>query len=175
MTGKKISNAICGFVFALLLAGCAQTGNQIGHTVHLCCPGNYDSYQSYGLEIQEMPGFLADYVVAEFDRAFQEKGLTRDDRRNQLIVKLSYRHVNLNPEQESIDPFERHIEEDVTLRYVATIMVEMREAASGRAVWAGQINHIHSVSPGEHMHEERARPQFADAFRAVLASYPVRN
>jgi hypothetical protein len=159
----------------LLLVGCAQTGSQIGHSVNLCCPGNYAEYSDYGVELTEMPGFLADYVVVEFDRAFQEKGLRRNDNRNQLRVALSYRHVNLNPEQENIDPFERRIEEDIVLRYEATIIVEMRESASGLLVWSGQINHLHSVTPGEFMHEERARPEFANAFRAMLASYPMLN
>ncbi|MDO8907088.1 MAG: hypothetical protein Q7W55_01165 [Pseudohongiella sp.] len=159
----------------LMLAGCAQTGGQIGHSVSVCCPGNYAEYREYSIELREIPAFLSDYVVVEFDRAFQEKGLSRNDNRNQLRVTLSYRHVNLNPEQEQIDPFERRIEQDVVLRYEATILVEMRESASGRVVYAGQINHLHSVTPGEFMHEERARPEFANAFRAMLASYPALN
>jgi len=122
-----------------------------------------------------MPAFLSNYVVAEFDRAFQEKGLSRNDRSNQLRVSLTYRHVNLNPEQEDIDPFERRIEEDVVLRYEATILVEIRESATGKVVYAGKVNHLHSVIPGEYMHEERARPEFANAFRAMLSSYPARN
>lgn len=164
--------AVCA---AFLLASCAQTGSQIGHSIHQCCPGNYAEYREYGVELREIPTFLSDYVVAEFDRAFQEKGVTRNDSRNQLRVTLTYRHVNLNPEQENIDPFERRIEEDVVLRYEATILVEIRESASGQVVYAGQINHLHSVTPGEFMHEERARPEFANAFRAMLASYPALN
>jgi hypothetical protein len=160
---------------SLILAGCAQTGGQIGHSINTCCPGNYAEYREYGIELREIPVFLSDYVVAEFDRAFQEKGLRRNDRQNQLRVTLSYRHVNLNPEQEEIDPFERRIEQDVVLRYEATILVDIRESASGRVVYAGQINHLHSVSPGEFMHEERARPEFANAFRAMLSSYPNLN
>lgn len=159
----------------LLLAACAQTGSQIGHSIHVCCPGNYAEYREYGVELREIPAFLSDYVVAEFDRAFQEKGLSKNNNRNQLRVSLTYRHVNLNPEQENIDPFERRIEEQVVLRYEATIMVEIRESSSNRVVYAGQINHLHNVTPGEFMHEERARPEFANAFRSMLSSYPAQN
>ena len=162
--------AVCA---AFLLAGCAQTGGQIGYSIHECCPGNYANYREYGVEVREIPGFLSSYVVAEFDRAFQEKGLSRNDSRNQLRVTLSYRHVNLNPEQENIDPFERHIEEDVMLRYEANIWVEMQESSTGKVVYAGKINHLHYVTPGEYMHEERARPEFASAFRGMLSSYPA--
>lgn len=159
----------------LFLSSCAQNGGQIGYTVNLCCPGNYDEYKEYRVETQDLPSFLGDYVVAEFDTVFQEKGLTRNDNRNELRVTLSYRHINLNAEQEAIDPFERRLDEDVTLRYVATIVVDIRESSSGQMVWSGQINRIHTVVPGEYMHEDRARPEFADAFREVLASYPAHD
>lgn len=156
-----------------LLAACASGGPQVGHTVTLCCPGNYQTYRAYGIELQEMPGFLSEYMVAEFDAALQDKGLVRNDRLNDLVVTLSYQHVNLNPDQEDIDPFERRIEEEQMLRYVANIVVEMRETDTGREVWAGRINRIHTVLPGEYMHEEGARPEIRDAFTQMLESYPA--
>jgi hypothetical protein len=156
-----------------LLAGCAQTGHQIGYSVNVCCPGDYASYESYGLRTQDVPGFLSEYVVAELDAALQDKGLIRNDRLNDVVVTLSYRHVNLNPEQQDIDPFERRIEEDVMLRYIATLLVDIAETGSGDIVWSGQINRIHTVLPGEYMHEDNARPEFREAFQQVLSSYPV--
>lgn len=156
-----------------VLAGCASNSGQIGHTVTLCCPGDYPSYHAYGVELEEMPGFLSSYMLDEFDAAFQQKGLVRNDRINDLVVTLSYHHVNLNPEQEEIDPFERRIESEQMLRYVANIVVEMREAETGRQVWAGRINRIHTVLPGEYMHENSARHEFRDAFTRMLESYPA--
>lgn len=163
-------------VFLSILLGstaCAQTSLQIGHSVNLCCPGSYGEYKEYRLETQDIPSFLSDYVVSEFDSVFQEKGLIRNDSRNQVRITLSYQHVNLNPEQEAIDPFERQLEEDVTLRYIATIVVDIRESSTGEMVWSGQINRIHTVIPGEYMHEDVARPEFAGAFREMLATYPA--
>ncbi len=81
--------------------------------------------------------------------------------------------MNLNPEQETIDPFERQLVDDVTLRYIATIVVDIRESSTGEMVWSGQIDRIHTVVPGEYMHEDVARPEFARAFREMLTSYPV--
>jgi hypothetical protein len=160
-------------VAGLLLAACVSGGPQVGHTVTLCCPGNYDNYRAYGLVLRDMPGFLSDYMVAEFDTALQEKGLVRNDRLNDLTVTMSYRHVNLNPEQEEIDPFERRIEGEPMLRYVANIVVEMRESDTGREVWAGRISRIHTVLPGEYMHEDGARPEISHAFTEMLESYPA--
>lgn len=159
--------------FILMLAGCAQDFMQIGASTTTCCPGDYDQYLAYGLEFRDMPGFLQEYVGEEFDAAFQEKGLVRNDRLNDVVVSLVYRHINLNPEQEHIDPFERRIEEDTRLRYVATIAIEIHESDSGDLVWAGQINRIHSVLPGAYMHEDRARPAFREAFREALSTYPA--
>lgn len=170
---QTVRQTLLMLVAGSLLAACATGGPQVGHTVTLCCPGNYAEYRAYGLDVQDMPGFLSDYMVAEFDAALQDKGLVRNDRLNDLVVTLSYRHVNLNPEQEEVDPFERRIEEEQMLRYVANIVVEMRETDTGRDVWAGRINRIHTVLPGEYMHEEGARPEIRNAFTQMLESYPA--
>lgn len=164
------TKTLLGTFFLATLAACTSTGHQIGHNVTVCCPGNYASYQAYRIETQNIPEFLSDYVIDEFDAAFQEKGIVRNDRLNDIVVKLSYQHVNLNAEQEDIDPFDRRTGEGFTLRYIATITVEMLE--DDDVVWAGQIHRIHNVTPGEYMHEDNARPEFRNAFRELLASYP---
>lgn len=158
----------------ILLSGCVQNGFQIGASPSLCCPGDYANYATYGLETENMPLFLRDYVVTEFDAAFQAKGLRRNDRSNDLRVLLRYNHINLDPEQQNIDPFIRMEALTVELRYVATIEIEMIETRSSELVWAGTISRIHQVTPGEYMHEERARPAFLQAFNTVLESYPAR-
>lgn len=155
------------------LTACAGNGMQIGNSVSLCCPGDYDNYQNYRIELQEMPGFLSDYMLAEFETALREKGLQRNALNPDLIVRLSYQHINLNPEQEEVDPFERRTDQDIMLRYVATIVIEMLEQPSNKVVWAGQVNRIHTVVPGEYMHEENARPEMLAAFRDLLTNYPA--
>lgn len=159
----------------LLLAGCAGNQLQIGASTTLCCPGDYESYEAYGVDGGSMPGFLRDYVVEEFDAAFQEKGLVRNDRTNDIMVTLQYNHINLNPEQEEVDPFDEQIQPEERLRYVAQLQILIHEADSGDQVWGGQINRIHSVLPGAYMHEDRARPAFREAFLEALQSYPERN
>lgn len=157
----------------LFLTACAQTGGAIGTGLSLCCPGNYENYHIYGLETENMPVFLRDYVSAEFDRAFQAKGLLRNDHSNDLRIVLRYNHINLAPEQQEIDPFIRIEALSVELHYVAEIQVEMYETRSDELVWAGTISRIHQVVPGEYMHEERARPAFQQAFSALLENYPA--
>jgi len=160
-------------VTLFLLSSCAQTGSQIGASPVLCCPGDYDNYSTYGLETENMPLFLRDYVVAEFDAAFQQKGLRRNDRSHDLSVLLRYNHINLSPEQQDIDPFVRIEALTVELNYVAALEIEISETISDKMVWAGTISRIHQVTPGEYMHTERARPEFKQAFETVLESYPA--
>ncbi len=175
MLKVKFSKTVVFILMGLILASCATgPGMQIGNTVTLCCPGNYDSYTTFAVETVDMPIFLRDYMVSEFDTAFQERGLTRNDQRSDLIVALSYRHVNLDPETQNVDPFVRMESINVELNYIATIDIEMRERAGGKVVWGGQISRIHSVSPGEYMHEGGARSAFFETFQDLLEAYPSR-
>lgn len=156
-----------------ILAGCAaNSGLRIGNTVTLCCPGNYANYSTYGVESIELPIFLRDYMVEEFDTAFQELGMTRNDQRSDIIVNFAYRHVSLDAEQQNIDPFVRMESINVELHYIAVMEITMRERAGGREIWAGEVSRIHSVQPGEYMHEDGARSAFLETFRDLLSNYP---
>lgn len=156
----------------LTLTACTSTGSQIGTSMSLCCPGDYASYDSYGLESKDMPLFLRDYVIEEFDAVFQQKGLEREDHVNDIRIVLSYNHINLNPEQEGIDPFVRVESFTTQLSYIAELKVEIFETRSNDLVWAGSVSRIHQVGPGEYMHEDRARPSFQSAFQRLLSNYP---
>lgn len=166
---------VAGLALMLVLTGCAQTGMRIGNNLTLCCPGSYTQYDDYRLQTENMPLFLSGWVVEMFDSAFQEKGMNRNDQVNDLIVTLSYQHVNLNPEQQDINPFIRVEAIDDELHYIAVINVSMRETRTGDEVWAGQVSRIHTVSPGEYMHEGNARLAFLETFRDLLQDYPGRD
>ncbi len=160
-------------VIALItLTSCAGLGYQIGTRVETCCPGDYDDYDNYSVSTENMPLFLRDYVVEEFENAFAGKGLSRDDQFHDLNVVLSYNHINLTAEQEGIDPFVRVESISTELTYIAEINVEMFETATGNMVWAGSISRIHHVTPGEYMHEGPARLEFRNAFSHMLQNYP---
>jgi len=145
---------------------------RIGNTVTLCCPGNYANYNNYSIDAEGLPIFLRDYVVSEFDIAFQELGMVRNDARSDIVVKLNYRHVSLDPEQQSIDPFNRIESMNITIDYIANIDITMHERSGGKEVWGGTISRIHSVQPGEYMHEEGAKPAFLKTFQDLLSEYP---
>ena len=157
----------------LTVSGCAQTGSQIGTNLRLCCPGDYASYREYGLEIVDMPLFLADYIATEFTAVLGEKGLIRNDQVNDVKVILRYKQVDLVPGQKGIDPYEKNESLNVELSYIARVEIEITETQSSDLVWAGSVSRVHRVRPGEYMHEDRARPYFHSAFQSLLASYPA--
>ncbi len=157
---------------SFLIVSCSQSPYKIGSSVTLCCPGDYQEYSTYSLGSKDLPLFLSAYVLEEFDKAIQEKGLVRNDNIHDLIITLSYKHINLTAEQENIDPFFRQESINTELKFIAKLIVEMHETATNKLVWSGQINRIHTVRPGEYMHDERARGEFLMAFRKMLASYP---
>tara|TARA_R110001592_G_scaffold211099_1_gene462790 strand:+ start:33 stop:557 length:525 start_codon:yes stop_codon:yes gene_type:complete len=163
---------IATLLFLTFLTACSSTEPRIGNTVTLCCPGNYANYRSYGVEDAGVPIFMRDYVITEFDTAFQELGMTRNDGSGDIVVNLSYRHVNLDSEQQDIDPLMRVESMTVELRYIANIDISMRERAGGKIVWEGTISRIHTVQPGEYMHEEGASTAFLMTFRDLLTEYP---
>jgi hypothetical protein len=173
MRSVWFSKTIIMAVLLSLLAGCAGSqGMRIGNTVTLCCPGNYAAYSSYGVEAVGLPIFLREYVITAFDGAFQAKGMTRNDERSDIIVNMAYRHVSLDAEQQAIDPFIRMESINVELHYIANIDITMRERASGKEIWAGTVSRMHSVQPGEYMHEGDATGAFVETFRDLLDAYP---
>lgn len=115
---------------------------------------------------------MREYVITEFDTAFQELGMVRNDGNSDIVVNLNYRHVNLDSQQQDIDPLMRVESMTVELRYIANIDISMRERAGGKIVWEGTISRIHSVQPGEYMHEEGASAAFLATFRNLLKEYP---
>lgn len=168
----KLIHKIFLLLLLPVLSSCALNTNEIGSNVTFCCPGNYDSYSAYGLQTENMPVFLRDYLIAEFQAAFEEKGLVHDARDNDVQVLLAYNHVNLQTHQEQIDPFVRMETMSTEINYLAVIDITIIETETRNQVWGGSISRAHQVIPGEYMHEDRARPAFRNAFRVVLDSYP---
>ena len=163
-------------IFALFLQGCSSTGGlRIGNSLTLCCPGNYNDYVEYRVEVENLPLFLRGYVVSAFDTAFEELGLERNDQTSDLVVTLAYQHVNLNAEQQNINPFIRPETITEELSDIAVINITMRETATGMEVWEGTISRMHNVTPGEYMHEDRASTAFLNTFRDLLSDYPRRD
>jgi hypothetical protein len=85
-------------------------------------------------------------------------------------VELSYEQENLSPDTER-DNFAEHLATGDAQRFVAKIMIEIRDNSTNEVVWAGQIQRIHDVGPGEYMHTGKASIPLLDAFTQVLKDF----
>jgi uncharacterized protein YoaH (UPF0181 family) len=87
-----------------------------------------------------------------------------------LTVELSYEQENLSVDNKR-DSFAEHVATGDALRFVAKIMIEIRDNSTNEVVWAGQIQRIHDVGPGEYMHTGKASMPLLDAFTQVLEDF----
>jgi hypothetical protein len=62
---------------------------------------------------------------------------------------------------------------NVELDYIAAIDITIRERSGGKVVWGGTVSRLHSVQPGEYMHQGPATAAFLETFRDVLSEYPA--
>jgi hypothetical protein len=76
----------------------------------------------------------------------------------------------LSPDSER-DNFAEHLATGDAQRFVAKIMIEIRDNSTNEVVWAGQIQRIHDVGPGEYMHTGKASIPLLDAFTQVLKGF----
>jgi len=153
----------------LFISGCEQNSLRIGNGVDICCPGDYANYHSFNVETHELPFFMRDYVVNEFISALEQRGLHYNEQVSDLQIALVYRHINLNADQQQIDPFVTQSIIDgesveTELRYIATIDIIMRESTTNKVIWAGEVHRLHTP---------RAIAAFRESFRDLLQHYPA--
>jgi len=140
---------------------------------------------------RDMPAFLGPIMTSNFSVALASHGLTPlapsvdllspdrptsdtsispDSVSPDLTVELSYEQENLSVDSER-DDFAEHLATGDALRFVAKVMIEIRDNSTNEVVWAGQIQRIHDVGPGEYMHTGNASMPLLNAFTQVLEDF----
>ncbi|MFT7044699.1 MAG: hypothetical protein ACJAW7_003478 [Candidatus Azotimanducaceae bacterium] len=186
---SRILAYCCVLVSSLFLSACSSNPSGVGTRVKLCCPTA--TYQSFIVTTQDMPAFLGPIMTSNFSVALASHGLTpiapsvdllspdkptsdtsisTDSVPADLTVELSYEQENLSPDSER-DNFAEHLAAGDAQRFVAKIMIEIRDNSKSELVWAGQIQRIHDVGPGEYMHTGKASTPLLDAFTQVLEDF----
>ncbi len=154
---------------SVFLSGCAVSGSGITSSTQTCCADA--SYESFTVEAVDIPAFLGPLMVSNFSVAFASHGLQPVQDNGDLKVMLRYEQIDLSQSIEH-DDFDERMEGGGEVRFIAKMVVDMQDPASGQTVWSGSIQRIHDVSPGEYMHTGRASLALLDAFTALLADYP---
>ncbi len=155
--------------FVVLVSACTSTGSGITTTTNACC-ANAD-YQSFTVEAVDIPAFLGPLMVSNFSVAFASHGLQPVQQDGDLQVLLRYEQTDLSESVEH-DDFDERIEGGGEVRFIARMVVDMKDPATGDTVWSGSIQRIHDVSPGEYMHTGRASLALLEAFTLLLEDYP---
>jgi hypothetical protein len=133
-----------------------------------------------------MPAFLGPIMVSNFSVALANHGLTPETppvallptnkpaagrALTDLSVEVIYAQDNLSEDTER-DDFAEHIAMGDSLRFVAKIIIEIREVDTNQVVWKGQIQRLHDVGAGEFMHLGNASIALLEAFTQVLVDFP---
>lgn len=153
----------------LLVAGCATNNARIDTAVTTCCSS--PDYKTFDVTAKQLPAFLGPLMVSNFSVAFANRGMQPVEHGGDLHVTLLYKQVTLT-QNKTRDDFEEKISTGDTMRFIARIIVEIRDAKTGKLVWAGHIQRLHDVAPGDYMHTGKASEALYEAFTEVLKRYP---
>ena len=158
-----------GILFAIsLLSACASNPSGIGTNVTLCCADK--AHQSFSVSAVDIPAFLGPLLVSNFSVALAARGLQPVEDDADLDVVLKYVQTNLIQDNAK-DDFDESLSPGGDVRFSAKIVVEIKDASSGKMVWSGSIQRTHNVSPGEYMHTGRASISLLDSFMELLVDF----
>jgi hypothetical protein len=87
-----------------------------------------------------------------------------------LNITLQYQQINLSKGTKENEFFDR-IVMDHSLRFVARVVIDIREAGKPDVIWSGHVQRVHDAAPGEWMHTGNASIAFLDAFNKVLVDF----
>jgi hypothetical protein len=177
--------AFCGVLASgILLSACTSNSSGIGTRVIQCCPTA--NYETFVVTTQDMPAFLGPVMVSNLSVALARHGLTpeaslvgmspantyaKTRAASDLVVELRYKQDNLTPDTKR-DDFAEHIAMGDSRRFVAKVIIEIRDVATNQIVWEGQVQRLHDVSAGEFMHTGKASIALLEAFTQVLVDFP---
>jgi len=152
------------------------------------------TYSSFSVTTENIPAFLGPIITSNFDVAMAARGLQPTDETNNpdLNVHLRFQQIDLDRGGDEIDSYDEvdsdqnsmenqnsmggqnsmnRISMDESLRFIARIVIEIRETGKSDIIWSGQVQRIHDVSPGEWMHTGNASIAFLDAFNKLLVDF----
>lgn len=166
---KKIVTFLTLTTLSFILASCASNSSGIGTYIETCCPGS--GYETFSVTTKDIPAFLGPLMQSNFSVAFANHGLQPTTENADLAVELRYEQENLSANRTN-DDFEEQIASGDSLRFVAKIVIDIRETGTDKIIWSGHLQRIHDVGPGEYMHTGSASIALLDAFTKVLKDFP---
>jgi hypothetical protein len=172
-------------VFAsCLVVGACSSVPTIATDVTYCCQTGTEDINTFRVEFEDMPEFLKPMLRDEASLVLSTKGLEYTEGDAHAVLSMSF----VNKTQEQVDSQqdgwdgeewgEGRIEawEQVApaggVRFIAQVILEMKNTESGELIWSGSMQRIHNVYEGSYMHDAPARTAMRNAFLEMFADYP---
>lgn len=153
--------------FICVLSAC-HSSSRIDTAVTRCC--TTVEYTTFSVAVENVPAFLGPLMVSNFSVAFANRGMQPVESGADLLVTLRYEQSNLSRE-EPYDDFDERITTGDPMRFIARIVVDIRDASTKELVWLGYVQRLHNVAPGDYMHTGPASISIYEAFTDLLEDY----
>lgn len=154
----------------LFLAACAALPT-IGTDVDYCCQQGTEGIHTFRVEFEDTPEFLKPMLRDEISIVLNGKGLEYTEGDAHAIVRMTFVNKTLEQEPEHQESWERTAPGG-GVRFIAQVLVEMRNSVTGERLWSGSMQRVHNVYEGSFMHDAPARAAIRNAFAEIFADYP---
>jgi hypothetical protein len=148
----------------VLLAGCASSSTMDIY-VPAHCHGVVQSFESYTLGYENIPGFIQGVIDTSLNSALENTGLLPSTpEQADLRIVSSFNLIDRNPIPQPEDPFGEEVQTSEINRFVTHLQVEIFDARSGQLIWTGAMYRAHAIEGGETFHNEKAVLMIREAF-----------
>ncbi|MDH3439872.1 MAG: DUF4136 domain-containing protein [Gammaproteobacteria bacterium] len=165
------TGALLGFVI-FMATGCSGLPT-IAADVTYCCHPAADDLRTFRVEFEDTPEFLKPMLRDEASIVLATHGLdyTEGDAESILLMTFINKTLERGDDQEA---WER-IAPGGGVRFIAQVVIEMKDSVTGELIWSGTMQRIHNVYEGSYMHDAPAKTAMRNAFLEMFADFPNRD
>ncbi len=156
-------------IVLLLATGCSGLPT-IASDVTYCCHPMAEDVRTYRVEFEDTPEFLKPMLRDEASIVLSGHGLEYTEGDAESILLMTF--INKTLERgDDVEAWER-IAPGGGVRFIAQVVIEMKDSVTGELIWSGSMQRIHNVYEGSYMHDAPARTAMRNAFLEMFADYP---
>lgn len=155
-------------------AGCVVAPPRLSVDIDTCCEARFERYETYGLMMTNVPGFLEPYLRGGIAPVLERRGLRSTIDRPDLSIRLIFDQVFLTPDASEDDYFGEGVDPELATRFMAAVSVDVLDTSSEQIVWSGRLSRIHNNPHGEPRGNDHKMQGIIDGFEELFADYPIR-
>lgn len=159
-------------LLVLFATGCAGLPSIAGDVTY-CCHPMADDVRTYRVEFEDTPEFLKPMLRDEASIVLSIHGFDYTEGDADSILLMTF--VNKTLERgDSQEAWER-IAPGGGVRFIAQVVIELKDSVSGEMIWSGSMQRIHNVYEGSYMHDAPARTAMRNTFLELFTDLPNRD